>query len=193
MHAVAGRAASALESGGDRQGGFCGGSKKQSEGLEPETVFALAGGYTVHVGLSASGRQDTMDVYVSPAGTELDRVYRTTGDVSQPWTFYANTPYVQGDEEHLIGQFESLLRQHLPEYMMPRDYVFVAAFPLTPNGKIDRNALPCQNKTTQIPVQTYAPPQNELEEVIALWQQGVLEVERGGLMTIFLIWEHTLC
>ncbi len=37
------------------------------------------------------------------------------------------------------------LRDRLPEIMIPATYVRMAAFPLTPNGKIDRRALPAPN------------------------------------------------
>ena len=51
---------------------------------------------------------------------------------------------------YLIGSPDSLepraltvlLRQHLPEYMIPSDFVLLESFPLTANGKLDRARLP---------------------------------------------------
>lgn len=41
-----------------------------------------------------------------------------------------------------FGQWKKELRNHLPEYMIPQDFVLLEEFPLTPNHKIDRKALP---------------------------------------------------
>src|SRR5205085_10053804 len=40
------------------------------------------------------------------------------------------------------ADLRSFLESRLPSYMLPGSYVFLDAFPLTPNGKIDRNLLP---------------------------------------------------
>lgn len=45
-------------------------------------------------------------------------------------------------ESDAFGQWKKELRNHLPEYMIPQDFVILEEFPLTPNHKIDRKALP---------------------------------------------------
>ena len=39
------------------------------------------------------------------------------------------------------AELRAFLRQRLPDYMIPAFFLFLESWPLTPNGKIDRNAL----------------------------------------------------
>ncbi|MFN8403101.1 MAG: amino acid adenylation domain-containing protein [Anaerolineales bacterium] len=45
-----------------------------------------------------------------------------------------------------VKELKTFMRRHVPEYMIPAAYQFLDAFPLTPNGKLDRLAL--QESTT---------------------------------------------
>jgi acyl carrier protein len=65
----------------------------------------------------------------------------------------------------------------LPQYMMPSDFVFVDSLPRTPNGKIDREALPRPEIARARP-QLLVGPRNDVESAVcAIWQQ-VLGVDR---------------
>ncbi|MBK5540913.1 non-ribosomal peptide synthase/polyketide synthase [Pseudomonas sp. TH07] len=71
------------------------------------------------------------------------------------------------------------LLQHLPEYMVPALYVHLQALPLSPNGKLDRKALPAPGLEAAI-VREYEAPQGDTEILLArLWAQ-LLNVERVG-------------
>jgi amino acid adenylation domain-containing protein len=81
------------------------------------------------------------------------------------------------------GELGAMLRTHLagrlPEYMVPSVYVRLERMPLTPNGKVDRKALPAPEGAGYAQ-RTYEPPQGEMEEVLAnLWQE-LLGIERVG-------------
>jgi len=72
------------------------------------------------------------------------------------------------------------LRARLPEYMVPSAVVVLDALPLTPSGKLDRNALPTPNTARSLTDDTYVAPRNEVEEAVARIWIDVLGVERVG-------------
>ena len=75
------------------------------------------------------------------------------------------------------ADLRSFMRQRLPEYMMPSDIVLIDTFPLTPNGKIDRAALPAPTRTRAPDVNDGAAPVGHLETVMAHIWADVLNVD----------------
>jgi amino acid adenylation domain-containing protein len=76
---------------------------------------------------------------------------------------------------------ESQLREYavrsLPAYMAPTSYVPMAAFPLTPSGKVDRNALPIPAIAESLDAATSVPvPAHELELVVLGSWRSVLNI-----------------
>ena len=66
----------------------------------------------------------------------------------------------------------SFLRQKLPGYMIPSHFVFLEQFPLTPNGKIDRQALPAPDLQQLTPVERFVPPRNQTEQHLSnIWSR----------------------
>lgn len=70
------------------------------------------------------------------------------------------------------------LAEQLPDYMVPAQWVVLAQMPLSPNGKLDRKALP---KPEAHGAAQYQAPVSEIEQQIAAVWSEVLEVERVGL------------
>ncbi|NEN99513.1 MAG: non-ribosomal peptide synthetase, partial [Moorea sp. SIO3I7] len=85
----------------------------------------------------------------------------------------------------LIPQIRQFLKQKLPEYMIPAAFVLLDAFPLTPNGKIDRRALPVPDTVSSGISTTYVMPQTETEQLLAKIWQEVLQVEKVGIYDNF--------
>jgi len=72
------------------------------------------------------------------------------------------------------------IQGYLPEYMIPKHFVFLERLPLTSNGKLDRQVLNAY-KITDAAVSEYTAPQNEVQKAIArLWSE-VLGIERVGI------------
>jgi acyl carrier protein len=69
----------------------------------------------------------------------------------------------------LQGELRQFLRERLPEYMIPSAFVELESFPLTPNGKVNRRALP---EPAEVYFSaSYVAPRTEMEQTIAgIWQ-----------------------
>jgi acyl carrier protein len=69
------------------------------------------------------------------------------------------------------GDLREFLARQLPEYMLPSMYVELAALPRTPNGKVDRNALPAAEAGSWA-ANTYTAPRTPIEERLAqIWAE----------------------
>ncbi|MGN6393942.1 MAG: non-ribosomal peptide synthetase [Mucilaginibacter sp.] len=74
-------------------------------------------------------------------------------------------------KEKIPGWQEAMLAV-LPEYMVPDDFVQMESIPITPNGKIDRKALPKPDYNVITRRGEYVAPRTELEGQIAeIWQE----------------------
>ncbi len=84
------------------------------------------------------------------------------------------------DEVSISRLREHLLKQ-LPEYMIPNYFVYLDEMPLTPNGKVDKRALPAPKVSRSKLGATYVAPSTDLErKIVELWRQ-VLKLEQVGV------------
>ncbi|HEY9849781.1 MAG TPA: amino acid adenylation domain-containing protein [Leptolyngbyaceae cyanobacterium] len=94
---------------------------------------------------------------------------------------------VENDREKTLSvdNLRDFVRQKLPEYMVPANFVFLKALPLTSNGKIDRKSLPIPERLQPELRGDFVPPQNEVESTIASIWQELLHVEKVGIYDNF--------
>ncbi|MET4677050.1 MULTISPECIES: non-ribosomal peptide synthetase [unclassified Luteibacter] len=85
----------------------------------------------------------------------------------------------EADDAALAGLLRAHLAVDLPDYMLPSAFVRLDAFPLTPNGKLDRKALP-EPGDEAFALRPYEAPRGEVEtELATLWRE-LLGIERIG-------------
>ncbi|AVH67246.1 non-ribosomal peptide synthetase [Nostoc sp. 'Peltigera membranacea cyanobiont' N6] len=89
--------------------------------------------------------------------------------------------FVAKETAVLINDLRNLLKQQLPDYMIPSTFVQMQALPLTTNGKIDRRALPVPDANRPDLTEGYQAPRSELERAIATIWQEVLHLEKVGV------------
>ncbi|AIO16916.1 syringomycin synthetase [Burkholderia pseudomallei] len=83
--------------------------------------------------------------------------------------------YYTGDAD--VVALRAQAAQHLPSYMVPSAYVRLDAWPLTPNGKLDRRALPAPADDAYARAEYEAPQGAKEEALAAIWRE-LLHVER---------------
>ncbi len=91
---------------------------------------------------------------------------------------------------YLVGEVSELdvlrvfLRETLPDYMIPSAFVLLDKLPLSPNGKLDRKALPAPDMSQQLAHQ-YVAPSNPTEKILAKIWAEMLRVEQVGIRDNF--------
>lgn len=95
----------------------------------------------------------------------------------------ATTPLSALDQGELRESLRCALRASLPEYMVPSCLLFLDDLPLSPNGKLDRKALPKPDVNLQL--QPYVAPTTAVELQVARIWQDVLKLDRVGMADNF--------
>jgi amino acid adenylation domain-containing protein/FkbM family methyltransferase len=120
--------------------------------------------------------------------TELCYVYAIRPSAARPGLIRQQAPgeHVRPvppwKEESLTAHsLRHYLRERLPQYMIPPAFVLMEKFPLTSNGKIDRQALPAVTHESPPAPADAARPMTETEKALAEIWADLLKVESVGL------------
>ena len=84
-----------------------------------------------------------------------------------------------------VKELREALKERLPSYMIPAAFAFLEKMPLTPNGKIDRRALPHSDLITIVSKRPIDTPRDSIEaKLVQIWEQ-VLAIHPVGIRTNF--------
>ncbi|MEU3648453.1 non-ribosomal peptide synthase/polyketide synthase [Lentzea sp. NPDC034063] len=113
---------------------------------------------------------------------EIETVLRRHGEVDDVVVVARDkrlVAYVATSNETLAGELRATTAESLPEYMVPSAFVVLDRLPLSPNGKLDRQALPEPSSVVQST--EYAEPETDTERILAgIWAEA-LGVPRVGV------------
>lgn len=84
-----------------------------------------------------------------------------------------------------VGELRDYLRQSLPDYMIPSLFSFLDEFPLTPNRKIDRRALPAPQALPVNQRRNVIAPRTEIEQGLADIWKNLLKMDGIGVQDNF--------
>jgi amino acid adenylation domain-containing protein len=104
--------------------------------------------------------------YVAPHGIEPDTVI---------------APAQHDNWPKLASDLRRYLQGRLPEYMVPVAYVELSSLPQTPNGKVDRQALPRPGTFGREAQEDFVAPRTATEEKLASIWREVLKLDRVGI------------
>ncbi len=96
--------------------------------------------------------------------------------------------YVVLHPEQLVSGSPNLrryLQTHLPDYMIPSDFVVLETLPLTANGKVDRHALPAPNQSRPTLEHAYIAPRDNWELQMARLWETILDTQPIGIQDDF--------
>jgi hypothetical protein len=85
----------------------------------------------------------------------------------------------KAEEARSSADLRNFLKRQLPDYMIPAAFVMMEALPLTPSGKVNRQALPAADHTTV--EKTFVAPRTPVEKILAVIWAEVLGLERVGV------------
>ena len=85
------------------------------------------------------------------------------------------------EESVNVSLLRGFLKAELPNYMVPTHFVALETMPLTPNGKIDRLALPAPEFTRPELTDNFVPPTTAIETTLAAIWTEILQVSQIGV------------
>jgi acyl carrier protein len=149
-----------------------------TSGIQPEALYQLAA--QADLDLQTIG---TRPGYYNALFTtaEIDgRLMLPSRDLTLAQS--CNNPMQGRIQRSLVPALKDHLRKSLPEYMVPAVFSLLNEFPLTPNGKIDRKALPAPEQAI---TEIYTPPSTPTEHTLVTIWEDLLGIDQVGIRDDF--------
>jgi non-ribosomal peptide synthase protein (TIGR01720 family) len=89
--------------------------------------------------------------------------------------------YYVSEKEIPIDILRGILKENLPDYMVPNVFVRLDALPLTPNEKVNKSALPEPQGLRPEMATEYVEPSNEIQHILVEVWQETLAVDKIGI------------
>ncbi|MDT5270153.1 MAG: hypothetical protein QOH49_2339, partial [Acidobacteriota bacterium] len=157
------------------------------DAVDPEEFWRLAEElpYQVDLTWSGSGEDGCFDVLLTPRGAARAPAVVPALDeravAAKPLSAFANDPLQSSFTRQVVPQLRDFLKERLPAYMVPSEFIVLGALPLTPSGKIDRRALPKPLGLRPESGRVYVMPRNEIERQIADVWCDLLQLDKVGM------------
>ena len=147
-------------------------------------------GYRIELAEIATVLDNHPDVQASIVVAREDRGTREVGSGEKRLVAYL----IPGNGAQLtVGALRDFLALQLPDYMVPAAFVALEALPQTPNGKVDRAALPAPDAANMLGDDIFVAPRSTLEEGIAAILCELLGLERISVVdNFFMLGGHSL-
>jgi amino acid adenylation domain-containing protein/non-ribosomal peptide synthase protein (TIGR01720 family) len=164
-------------------------AKLQQGGIDPEELWSLSSKlpYSVDIGWSAGSVDGSYDVVFRrrpTAGLEESTTIVSFFEEpvhTKPWSDYVNNPLQERFTRELVLYLRRVLKEKLPDYMVPPAFVVLETLPMTPNGKVNRQSLPTPDMVRFQSAGAFVAPRTTAESILAgIWAE-VLRLERVGI------------
>jgi acyl carrier protein len=151
--------------------------REDDPSIDPEALWALGDELDLTVEIRHAGPQAPARVDALFRREDRAVAFPERPLLAREPREYANDPLWAAQARELAPRLRAWAREQLPEHMVPSALVVMDAFPLTPNGKVDRRALPAPEPARLGTEEACVEPRTETERRLAgIWAE-VLRLE----------------
>lgn len=165
-------------------------------GWQPEHFWNLASrwNYRAHIRWTTDGTDGLFNVVLIPNDSD-PIIPEVSLNSNASLNDFIREPVVKNEiflEPEVIQQWKADLYAQLPKYMVPDDFVALKQFPLTPNKKIDRKALPKPTPRKTEKKKAHRAMTHEEKLVASVWTEVLGVEDLSPLDDFFQLGGHSL-